>query len=73
VSVARQAFKPFGRTDYSAVVERPVLKQSNWWVNLERRQESTVPLLDRRIQLPNEVAESRMTLEAGRDDCVGQA
>lgn len=57
----------------STLVERPLLRQSNLWVNLDRRQESTVPLLDSRIQLPHEVAESGMAHEAGRDDFVGQA
>ena len=57
----------------STLVERPLLRQSNWCVNLDRRQESTVPLLNRRIQLSHEVAKSGMAIEAGRDDNVGQA
>ena len=57
----------------STLVERPLLRQSNWWVNLDQRQKSAVPLLDSRIQLPHEVAESGMELEAGRDFYVGQA
>lgn len=57
----------------STLGERPLRRQSNWWVNLDRCQNSTIPLLNSRIQLPHEVAESGMALEAGRDDYVGQA
>lgn len=57
----------------STLVERPLLNESNWWVNLDRHQESTIPLLNSRIQLSHEVAESGVALKASRDDYVGHA